>query len=130
MLHAGHDDHLNGQRARPHPRRVAYITSPEAREAADRLPSNTGRSSLVHALIECMDLLEQEDQDEDHGYGSNFAHDLSLDQDDSLRDYTTSMNRARIVHPIPATRADICKFHDKAMVSDIQMTLMMPVEIR
>ncbi|CAK9781091.1 Arginase/deacetylase [Cutaneotrichosporon oleaginosum] len=37
---------------------VAYIWSPELQRAADELPANVGRSSLVHGLVRALGLLE------------------------------------------------------------------------
>lgn len=38
---------------------VAYLWSPQLQRAADGLPANTGRSSLVHGLIRSLGLLEE-----------------------------------------------------------------------
>lgn len=40
------------------PRRVAYLWSEDMQAAADQLPSNLGRSSVVHDLIRDLDLLD------------------------------------------------------------------------
>lgn len=40
---------------------VAYLWSPELQRAADGLPANTGRSSLVHGLIHALGLLKPDE---------------------------------------------------------------------
>lgn len=40
---------------------AAYLWSPQLQRAADGLPANTGRSSLVHGLIRALGLLENEE---------------------------------------------------------------------
>ncbi len=42
---------------------VAYIWSAELQRAADRLPANVGRSSLVHGLVRALGLLENAPDD-------------------------------------------------------------------
>ncbi|WVR06889.1 hypothetical protein IAU60_003925 [Kwoniella sp. DSM 27419] len=44
------------------PLRIAYIWSEELQEVADDLPSNVGRSSVVHGLIRALDLVEECDE--------------------------------------------------------------------
>jgi hypothetical protein len=40
-------------------RRVAYVSSPSLLAAADKLPSNEGRPSLVHGLVDALGLLDE-----------------------------------------------------------------------
>ena len=85
--------------------RVVYATSSETRLYADLLPSNKGRSSIVHSLIESLDLL---------------AEDPSSDVEDGEQEQlsTQPSNKARVVEVVPATRNDLCRFHDKAYVGE------------
>ncbi|GAA6042077.1 hypothetical protein JCM8097_004097 [Rhodosporidiobolus ruineniae] len=76
-------------------RRVAYIHSEELVNAADDLPANEGRASLVHSLISSFDLLD--------------------DGDFSTGDEA----RAKVVEPVEASREDLCSFHDLRYVDAI-----------
>ncbi|KAK4696348.1 hypothetical protein P7C70_g8393, partial [Phenoliferia sp. Uapishka_3] len=69
---------------------VVYIHSPALSRAADALPSNLGRAGLVHELIDALDLLEGD-------YGPN---------------NTAGSRRAKVIHPMPATREELLRFHD------------------
>lgn len=95
-------------RPAPSPPRVVYITSPEQRSYADLLPSNQGRSSIVHSLIEALDLLD---------YAENDECTSSPEDGAEKEEHVPKLNRARVLEPFPATRADLCRFHDKAYVS-------------
>lgn len=91
----------------PSPRaRVAYISSPSLRSAADRLPSNRGRSSAVHALIESLKLL--------HDAQANHSHH------DGEASCPPELNRARLVEAIPATKKELTRYHDRDYVSGHQ----------
>ncbi|KAK8864566.1 hypothetical protein IAR55_001816 [Kwoniella newhampshirensis] len=72
-------------------RRVAYIWSKELQDVADDLPSNVGRSSMVHGLVESLGLLNhthEEDQEEDtaHEIDANRAEDGHASQADEVDD--------------------------------------------
>lgn len=75
-------------------RRVSYIHSGSLIRAADRLPSNEGRASIVHNLTHHLDLLH---------------HNNGRPNDDHLA-------RATVVESIPATREELTRFHDPAFV--------------
>ena len=86
------------------PPRVAYISSPALRDAADRLPSNIGRSSLVHYLIDSLDLLEvSQALDDEEG-------------EMQLRPVRESSARAVVIEPEQATRKELLTFHDGQFV--------------
>ncbi|GAA5878232.1 hypothetical protein JCM1840_004043 [Sporobolomyces johnsonii] len=74
-------------------RRVAYVHSEELIQAADVLPANEGRASLVHSLCSAYGLLDDGERDE--------------------------QPRARLLEPIEATRDELLKFHDRAYVDAI-----------
>lgn len=75
-------------------RRVSYIHSRGLTRAADRLPSNVGRASLVHNLTSAIGLL----------------HDQTVESD------TDNIARAVVVESVPATRDELVRFHDPAFV--------------
>jgi acetoin utilization deacetylase AcuC-like enzyme len=64
-------------------KRVAYVSSANLREAADQLPSNIGRSSLVHSLIDSLDLISEDPE----------------------------KGKAWLVDALPATKKDLTRFH-------------------
>jgi hypothetical protein len=97
--------------------RVCYISSEEARSCADLLPSNRGRSSVVHSLIEALDLLDDEDLEDSDG-------DQSDHLSESESTSRSALNRARAVAPVLATRNDLCRFHDKAYVRQLLLNLL------
>lgn len=74
-------------------RRVAYVHSDELVRASSLLPSNKGRSSLVHTLHSSLALVAT-------------GHD-DHDDDDAVH-----RSKARIVPPVEATRSDLLRFHD------------------
>jgi hypothetical protein len=55
-------------------RRVAYVWSEELQNAADELPSNIGRSSVVHGLIQALDLLHDDQYRDDSFSGPQGGH--------------------------------------------------------
>ncbi|GAA5897949.1 hypothetical protein JCM8208_003199 [Rhodotorula glutinis] len=77
-------------------RRVSYVHSDTLTQAADRLPSNLGRASLVHNLIASLDLV-----------------------DPSASASPQEPRRARTVASQPATRADLVRFHDSRYIGAI-----------
>lgn len=85
--------------------RVVYVTSENTRTYANLLPSNRGRSSIVHSLIDSLGLLESEsDADEEKNEDVSRPEDLS---------------RARVIEPLQMSRSDLCRFHDKEYVSGL-----------
>lgn len=76
-------------------RRVSYIHSDELIEAADQLPANPGRASLVHRLISELGLL-----------------------DDSNQESGTTV--AQVIESIPATKDDLLSFHESRYVGEVQ----------
>ena len=92
--------------------RVVYVSSADTRSYADLLPSNRGRSSIVHSLIEALDLLQDyviEDQDDVVPHSR-----IPLEQNGTRTEMP--INLARVVQPIPATRSDLSRFHDRHYV--------------
>lgn len=87
---------------------VIYISSAQGRSHADLLPSNRGRSSIVHSLIESLDLLDYDI--------SNGDNDCNPDSQETPGREDRSINRARAIEPIPARRNDLTRFHDRDYV--------------
>jgi len=75
-------------------RRVSYIHSPDLQKVGDALPSNLGRSSLVHSLISSYGLI-------DDGQGTSDGPGGA---------------RAKIVKPSKATRQELLSFHDEDFI--------------
>lgn len=86
--------------------RVCYISSKKLTDLSDRLPSNRGRSSLVHELVEHLDLID---------FGSD---GLSQSSEAS----GAEMNRATLVEPSPASRNDLLKFHDAEYLGGLSLS--------
>ena len=84
------------------PPRVVYISSPALRNAADRLPSNIGRSCLVHSLIDSLDLLTQASDDNEGVKPPLPVRKCSA--------------RATVIEPEPAKRKELLTFHDGQFV--------------
>ena len=80
----------------PMARDVAYIHSSALIQAADDLPSNLGRASLVHDLIEALNLLDTGDGGSESALGA----------------------RARVVQSKTATRLDLERFHDPGYLGE------------
>ncbi|GAA5967732.1 hypothetical protein JCM11641_005748 [Rhodosporidiobolus odoratus] len=78
-------------------RRVAYLHSRQLLHAADQLPANEGRASLVHHLISALGLLQDTNGDNP--------------QDEQAR--------ARIVQPREAIKDELCRFHDPKYVDTL-----------
>lgn len=89
-------------------RRVAYIHQDNLQLSADALPSNIGRSSLVHSLIKSLNLLELVDDDED------------IDTSELLEDIKecSQLPRARVVESEPASRSQLSAFHDTSYLGE------------
>lgn len=75
-------------------RRVAYVHSDELIRAADCLPANEGRASLVHSLVDAFSLL-------DDGDGSR-----------------EGPAQARVVEPERASRTELLRFHDERYIGE------------
>ncbi|WWC70151.1 uncharacterized protein I206_104098 [Kwoniella pini CBS 10737] len=83
--------------------RVSYIWSQELQDVSDDLPSNIGRSSLVHGLIRALDLLEE----------------ISMDEETTEASANPSkLKKAMIVPPDESLGTEECmlKYHDKDYV--------------
>ena len=83
--------------------RVAYVSSKALLVAADRLPSNLGRASLVHQLINSFNLISltpnedaEEDQAEQSSHNNHLIH----------------------VNSTPATREELLEYHDEEFVGE------------
>ncbi|SGY93162.1 BQ5605_C037g11575 [Microbotryum silenes-dioicae] len=85
-------------------RRVAYIHSQQLIDAADALPSNPGRASLVHHLVDALDLL-----DHDPHTGDTAHEQAELEDGQPAR---SRLARAEVMPPICTTRDMLAKFHD------------------
>lgn len=85
-------------------RRVTYIHQEDLQRAADALPSNKSRASLVHSLIVSLGLLEVA-SDDSEGEESRSSSD------------TIYTSKARVVESTPATRNELEAFHDVDYVS-------------
>lgn len=93
------------------PHRVAYIWSEELQHVADQLPSNIGRSTVVHDLIKSLDLLDIVGDDNqchvsEYGYGAKENHG-------------PIGRRARVVEPDVerfGRREHLERYHDKKYV--------------
>ncbi|WVW84091.1 hypothetical protein I302_106120 [Kwoniella bestiolae CBS 10118] len=90
----------NGEPSRS---RVGYIWSQELQDVSDDLPSNIGRSSMVHALIKALDLLDDETEDGDVNNGED-------------------RNKARIVPPDEELGTEQCllKYHDQSYIDALK----------
>ncbi|KAM0748508.1 Arginase/deacetylase [Meredithblackwellia eburnea MCA 4105] len=75
---------------------VVYIHSKSLITAADQLPANVGRASLVHNLIHALGLLQEDGEEEE-------------EEGDGPRE---ERKRALVVTSEPATRKQLEKFHD------------------
>lgn len=118
------------------PSRVSYIWSKELQSVADCLSSNLGRSSIVHDLIDSLDLLDR--------YPSNkSADDVSQpairvrdkDPDQGCRHRGDMGRRALVVAPdmVFGVEEVLTRYHEKQYVCtsflnlmDRTMTLIVP----
>ncbi|ODO04829.1 hypothetical protein I350_05439 [Cryptococcus amylolentus CBS 6273] len=94
-------------------RRVAYIWSAELERVSNDLPSNVGRSSMVHDLIRSLGLLDSE-----LGYETEENHDDDEEESREIPDTDNSgwiRPMARIIPPDPSlgTKACLLRYHDK-----------------
>lgn len=110
------------------PPRVAYIVSAELVKYADLLPSNKGRSSLVHSLAYHLDLLDLDGLDEDDvnisgtsSVTSQKAALLLAVRADASASPTADVNRrrAKVYLPNAATYQQLTSYHEEAFVKQL-----------
>ena len=92
------------------PKRVAYIWSQELQDVADDLPANHGRSSMVHGLIQVLDLLERGQAQEAHQPGPNRSEEAHDDDDNTIDDSDDgegSMGHPEVTIPRLAGKATV-----------------------
>ncbi|KAJ9474824.1 putative histone deacetylase HOS2 (putative) [Pseudozyma hubeiensis] len=104
--------------------RVAYVASGELIEYADLLPSNKGRSSLVHSLAYHLDLLDLGGLDEDdRGVGTSSERDrlLRAVAADVSIDAAADMHRRRatVYPPQAATHQQLTSYHEDSFVKQL-----------
>lgn len=104
--------------------RVAYIVSDELIKFADLLPSNRGRSSLVHSLAYHLDLLDlsELEKEDDKGVGSSSAARLrNAVGAESSADPSESADRRRatVCLPRPATHQQLTSYHQDRFVKQL-----------
>lgn len=121
---------------------VCYIVSPELLRCSDALPSNIGRSSLVHSLVYHLGLLDLRDRSENSdadGASASGSRSSGADSPepssqaelferlrgsiDDMADATPTslpifnlVRRARVVQPEPATPQQLKAYHAEAYV--------------
>ncbi|GAC99870.1 potential Sin3.Rpd3 histone deacetylase complex component [Pseudozyma hubeiensis SY62] len=106
------------------PPRVAYVASGELIEYADLLPSNQGRSSLVHSLAYHLDLLDLgglEKDDRGIGTSSERNHLLrAVAADGSVEaSVDTRRRRATVYLPHAATHQQLTSYHEDSFVKQL-----------
>lgn len=89
--------------------RVSYIWSKQLQQVADQLPSNLGRSSVVHDLIHSFGLLG----DDPHSSSGD-----APDGSNAPERQATVSKRARVVAPLSTfgTREQLLRYHDQTYV--------------
>ncbi|CDS01908.1 related to histone deacetylase [Sporisorium scitamineum] len=107
------------------PPRVAYVVSGKLIKFADLLPSNKGRSSLVHSLAYHLDLLDLAGLDDKgigtssaasqkskllHAVGSDAAVDASAD---------STRRRAVVYLPHPASHQQLTSYHQDSFIRQL-----------
>ncbi|SPO27878.1 related to histone deacetylase [Ustilago trichophora] len=116
-----------------HPPRVAYIASGDLVMYSDLLPSNKGRSSLVHSLAYHLDLLDlqsldnDDDEEQDKRIGSSSGTEKSkllsaIAADASSPDFSASnqdRRRATVYLPHPATNQQLSSYHEASFVNQL-----------
>ena len=90
---------------RPPSRRVSYVSSPSLTSLASQLPSNIGRSRLVHDLVRALGLLRDDDEEELEGQDGR-------DGEDPEGRGPSPPPRATVVAPLKVGRKDLGRFHD------------------
>jgi hypothetical protein len=83
--------------------RVAYVSSRALLVAADRLPSNLGRASLVHQLIKSFNLISLSPND---------------DAEENQANRSAHNNHLIHVRSIPATREELLEYHDEEFIGE------------
>ena len=105
------------------PPRVAYILSEELIKYADLLPSNKGRSSVVHSLAYHLDLLNLDTlDDQDKGVGTSTKVKLlrAVGADTSLEEHLNAeRRRATVYPPKPATHQQLTSYHQESFVKQL-----------
>ncbi|CBQ68839.1 related to histone deacetylase [Sporisorium reilianum SRZ2] len=109
------------------PPRVAYVVSDELIKYADLLPSNQGRSSLVHSLAYQLDLLDLSGLDEhDKGIGTSSAASqkaklLRAVGSDAANESSTDSPRRRAVVYLPhaASHQQLTSYHQDSFVRQL-----------
>lgn len=107
------------------PPRVAYLVSGDLISYADLLPSNEGRSSIVHSLVHHLDLLDHSalDQDHDKGEGSSRQSDkaqlLRALNADASNSVAFEKPRAKVYLPTPATHQQLAGYHQESFVRQL-----------
>jgi hypothetical protein len=100
--------------------RVRYIWSQEFQDVSDQLPADPGRSSLVHVLIQTLNLLETEQNSLTGDKSENHVLDPISDDIETTTESSrlASSTRAVVVPPDPslATGFSLRKYHDAAYV--------------
>lgn len=104
--------------------RVSYIWSEELQAVSDQLPSNIGRSSVVHDLIDAFGLLHHARASNHDGSESRVVQEAKDGQDgqtDIARASETSLEtdcRAKVVSPDLdlGTATMMKRYHDVAYV--------------
>lgn len=94
--------------------RVAYVVSADLVRYADRLPSNEGRSSLVHSLAYHLDLLDLSELDESEATDLRTA--VHADPSSSS---SSNVRRALVYPPTPATRQQLTSYHEESFVDQL-----------
>jgi len=97
------------------PRRVAYIWSEELQIAADQLPSNLERSTVVHTLITALDLLQVEGQDRSSTHDNTQEDQAGTVADDGSSGH---LPRAKVVRPDArlGSEENLKRYHDAKYV--------------
>lgn len=107
------------------PPRVAYVVSGDLVRYADLLPSNKGRSSLVHSLAYHLDLLDLSGLDEDDkGVGTSRSEKskllASLLVDSAhVSSAGEDRNRARVYLPHAASHQQLTSYHEASFVQQL-----------
>ena len=89
---------------------MAYVWSQELQDVADDLPANQGRSSMVHGLMQVLDLLQEQRADEiprSAARDAAEAKDGDSDNESVGDDAGDSSNRPEIILPRMTGKATI-----------------------
>ncbi|SNX86217.1 related to histone deacetylase [Melanopsichium pennsylvanicum] len=111
------------------PSRVAYILSSDLINYSDLLPSNQGRSSLVHSLAYHLDLLDlsmldRDESDTEAGPSTVFEKQMLLtalnaDPLSSGQSECGNRRRALVYPPKPATSQQLSSYHQESFVRQL-----------